>query len=1019
MGSGQQRSTRAVRPAALLLAVAALWAAAGHVSAQQPVLDPVLRRVQEPAVEAALAALGAIPTDVAAADLPLVGTIGIDRDDAGRARIGLLLEMSSPAAIDALVALGAEIGAVVGTIISARVPLDRLPDLETLPLARVHAARMLRVDHDSSMSSIGMPAVRERNGEQWTGATGAGVIVGIVDSGIDLLHADFHTPDGASRVLGVWDHTLSGSAPAPFDYGHYCPADAIQQVVETRTGSACPVTDPNGHGTHVAGTAAGDGSAGSEPWRYTGVAPNAGLLVVKAGNVSFPEDRVVDALVWLRDRGRELGRPVIVNLSFGHQFGPHDGTSLFEQVIDELAGPGFLIVTAAGNSGANRTAGETAPASYIHARVTPAAQRTDTLAIQVPAYSPYAGACNNFIWLSLWYGPTDRLVVTVVRPNGTQVAGAPSGITVDDDDAGRVVITNAFGPQRSHTAEAFIEIDGCGSGGPPAAGTWRILLRPDATATTGAPADLYMHTVFLGPQGTARGTTGFDNRYVVATPGTARRSITVGAFATRACWPTRDGQVCFTEREESGDLARFSSGGPSRDGRLKPEITAPGMAVVSALSRNASAPAARVVPGGAHWSLEGTSMAAPHVTGAIALLLEQRPALGPEDVLDILERSAAADAFTLRSYDPTGGGPSAWWGHGKLDVPAALATVTGDGIIASLIVTPAVDTLPRNGYTHVTAHARDAAGQPVYGDIQWVSLDPVTATVDPQGNVYGARLGTARIVASSGMRTDTALVTVAEPAVLVVHGAPTDTTTAANIIEGEYLPLLGLRLEARGPEAVRLRRLVFHVTGADPDARLALFNDANGNGRVDEEDHRIQRTFRMRLTDEGRDIEFTPDTVIVQRNATRQLLLAAEFSGAPTHATAFTARLLPDQLRTITLNSRTEDLVSVPGAIIAATARTTVLDPGEAFALSENPVRSDAVIFNFAASPSTAAVYTVTGSLVTDLRRRLTGLSLTWDLTNDDGRRIVPGVYLLVFRVGDAMVREKLFVLSPRTGGGS
>ena len=139
----------------------------------------------------------------------------------------------------------------------------------------------------------------------------------------------------------------------------------------------------------------------------------------------------------------------------------------------------------------------------------------------------------------------------------------------------------------------------------------RVQVSAPATAT-GQPYDLWLTDGSIPAAGDA----GFDNGYVVARPGTARRAITVGAFVTRLCWPARTGAtMCYTHREPLGDIAAFSAGGPTRDGRLKPEIAAPGKAIVSALSRDGGSVADRVVPDGVHWALEGTSMAAPHEIG--------------------------------------------------------------------------------------------------------------------------------------------------------------------------------------------------------------------------------------------------------------------------------------------------------------------------------------------------------------------------------------------------------------------
>lgn len=988
---------------------------AGPVSGQQAALDPVLRRLIEPEVRESIRLFGAVRPDAPPAEQPLGGAIVLDVDAAGRTRVGVLLELRSADALDALRALGAEIGSVIGSIATARIPLDVLPLLEDLQLLRVQAARTMWAQHDSSMSAIGVNAVRQHHAGTWTGSTGAGVIVGIIDSGIDLLHPDFHDAQGGSRVIGAWDQTVGGAPPPHFEYGYYCDAAAIAQVIASGMNAACPITDDAGHGTHVAGTAAGNGAAGGTQRPYAGVAPNADLLVVRAGTVSFGEDRVVDALLWLRDRGRALGRSVVANLSFGHHYGPHDGSALLEQVIDQLSAPGFLIVVAAGNSGVNDNVGGTAQPRYTHARLRPQPQRTDTLAFQVSGYSGSINGCNNFAWMSLWYDRGDELAVTVVRPNGTQVRTAAGHTGIGEDAHGRVIISNGSGLQRAHVAEAFIEIDGCGPSGSPAPGTWLVLVDAESGSVSGAPADFYIHTVRLGASGAISGTTGFDNSYVVGFPAAARRAITVGAFATRSCWPTPITETCYQSAEQTGDLARFSSGGPTRDGRLKPEITAPGIAVVSALSRTAAAQPDRVVAGGQYWALEGTSMATPHVTGALALLLQHRPSLSPEDVQDILSRAGRQDAFTNRTYGTPGMSPSAWWGYGKLDVPALLAEVLGGGTVVSVSIGPRADTLPRNGFAQLEATTLDAAGQTAYANVVWTTLDPGTAVVDAQGRVFGTGLGSARIVAVADVHADTALVIVVEPAVLAVSGAQASAPT--NIREGESMPLLSVQLEAQGPEAVLVRRIAFEVTGDIPDVHLVLVNDANGNGRADDDEAVIHRTGRLNLSGTPRTVEMRLDTVAVERNGTRSLLLAAEYVTLPQHGSSFSASLLVDQMRTITLNSREEDRIRLDSPVIAAATSSTVLFEGEAFALSENPVRSGTVIFNFASVPTVAAVYTVTGARVADLSRRIGGLAYTWDLTNDDGRPVVPGIYLLVFQVGGDVVRRKLMVLTPAGGG--
>jgi subtilisin family serine protease len=1014
---GLQRAAvarRGLQRAALL--VVALTAAAVPAAAQEPVLDPVLRRLAEPVLQQSVAGLGALRRDLSATELPIAAALAIDTDAAGRARIGIIVELQSAAGLAALRALGAEIGSVAGAIVTARVPLDVVGDLAGLPVRRVQAARTLRTLHDTSMIAIGADQVRRREGGIWTGSTGAGVIVGIIDTGIDVRHPTFRNGDGSTRLLGLWDQLLIGMPPTGFSYGHHCTARAVQDVLDTSSPATCGSEDLSGHGTHVAGTAAGNGAGGSGSGRYAGVAPAADLLIVKAGNGSFSEDRVIDGLRWLRDRGRALGRPVVVNLSLGHQYSAHDGTSLFERVIDDLSAPGFLIVLAAGNDGANDNRGAGTPPRLIHARTWPQSLRADTLELVVPTY-PGRSGCSNFVWLSLFYDPRDRVAITVRRPDGTSAVAPYQSSTEQSALQGRITLHNAVGAQLPGTAEASIAIDGCNTGGPgPEPGTWLIVLSAPAAAGAGA-ADLYLHTSLLGQQiGRAYGARGFDNSGVVGTPGTARRGITVGAFATRGCWTTASREECYALREETGDLAHFSSGGPTRDGRMKPEITAPGVGIISALSRTAQPPPTRVVDGGSYWVLEGTSMAAPHVTGALALLLQHRPALAPEDVIEIFSRSAVRDQFTSRTYGTPGAASTEWWGHGKLNMPAALSVLLSGGVVAAVHVSPALDSVPAGGVIQLRATTVDEAGRVVFGGVHWRSLEPDRATVDTQGRVSGRQLGSARIVVQSGVHEDTALVHVAAPATLtvtprsLVH-APVRTS------KDEVLPVLALRLRASGPERVQLQRMSFEVSGPGRLVRVLVIHDANANGLIDDGDHIIQQTGRITATAVPAVLEARIDSVLIGRNAERNVIIALEFGALPTHGGRFTLRIIPAQLHTRNDNSQEQDRVTFAGGVAAAAVELTLLAEDEAFALSENPVRSGSVIFNFAAVPTLATVHTVTGTRVADLMRRIDGVQFTWDLTNDAGQHVVPGVYLLIFRVNGELIREKLMVLRARGDG--
>jgi hypothetical protein len=472
----------------------------------------------------------------------------------------------------------------------------------------------------------------------------------------------------------------------------------------------------------------------------------------------------------------------------------------------------------------------------------------------------------------------------------------------------------------------------------PAAGTWTIRVTPAGTAS-GQPYDFWIYTATTVPIG---GTAGFDNRFVVGSPGNANRAVTVGAFVSRLCWPSiaTAGQICFVQREELGDIARFSSAGPTRDGRAKPEIAAPGLGVMSALSRDASTSTQRIGPDGLHSVREGTSMAAPHVVGAIAILLRAQPTLTPEDVKGLFAVSATADAFTTRVYSVAPGGAARdWWGFGKLDVRDALFAMS-DG-------------------------------------------------------------------------TESVLTLTAKPA------APAAATRGS---QGTRLLLLDLEFEVQGTEAVDVTAIGFDVAGDDAGARLVLVADANDDGRLDA-DETVVASAPVALTGSVQRVILTPGSLRAQPLARTPVLVAIELSGAAPNGTVFEASFLPAELHTRGVRSGSIDrLDSSISGVSSGPAAVTLLQPDEQLSFSANPVRENEVVFNFADAPGRAAVYSLTGRRVVDLCRRGldcgggTGATrVAWDLRNEEGTRVAPAVYLVIFEIGGQTFREKLMVLTPGT----
>jgi len=507
--------------------------------------------------------------------------------------------------------------------------------------------------------SPAMDLVRQQTGTDAAvakyGLTGAGVLVAILDRGIDWRHPDFIKPDGTTRIKYLLDMSQSGPDPcSPYDPPpvEYSEAD-INAALATQTD--LPTRDAVGHGTVTAGIAAGNGRAWADG-RFRGIAPEADLIIVKLTSEGAPahDDQPAEsffqgcihtALDWLDEKIVELGRPCVAIINSGLQWGPIDGTSLPSRKIDEVFGqrrPGRIYVSPSGDEGglANHAGGRFDDITGTSVRYRKAGSAATVLMLWYTGYTP--------AWVFL--GTDDGALVGPVPPGGYAYA---SGIWIEQFAPG-----TQFYEWNSTSGDyaVYIYIEGH-----PGGGTVHIQAAVQSTGRFDLyhPGSEYIR---------------FEDHRVggrLTDYASTRSALVVGAHVVRTEYDDIDGFHWYVDDEGlAGELWAYSSGGPTRDGRLPGiDLTAPGHNLFAAYGRDSYWATFRfnLVQGGGGWyGRQGaTSGSAPVVVGAVALMLQMDPALTMLRAREILRATATADAST-------GSVPNASWGWGKLNVLGAL-----------------------------------------------------------------------------------------------------------------------------------------------------------------------------------------------------------------------------------------------------------------------------------------------------------------------------------------------------------
>lgn len=401
---------------------------------------------------------------------------------------------------------------------------------------------------------------------------GKGVLVAILDSGIDYENNDFRNQDGTTRILKLWDQTIDGNPPNGYAIGTEYTREQIDEAVQTGNRQLVPSMDASGHGTAVAGVAAGNGR--NSEGVYRGVASESELLVVKLGNPrvgGFPRTtELMQALNYVIDVAVEANKPLAVNISNGNTYGSHDGTSLLERFVDDVSGYGKTVICiGSGNEGTT--------AGHVSGRLTEGETQEIQLAVQ-----------NNepTLNLQIWKSYVDEVDISLIAPSGMRAGPIQQLLGPQRFSLGETELLLYYGEPSPYSVKQEIYIEFLPRETYVNAGIWRMELIPrrivEGAYEMWLPSQsaLNVGTAFLNP----------SSELTLTIPSTASRAITVGAYDARLL-----------------SYANFSGRGERLN---KPDLVAPGVDIRTVGANNT------------YVEVSGTSFATPFVTGGAALLME-------------------------------------------------------------------------------------------------------------------------------------------------------------------------------------------------------------------------------------------------------------------------------------------------------------------------------------------------------------------------------------------------------------
>lgn len=598
-------------------------------------------------------------------------------DAIGNTYVNALIQVYPGFTETSLKALGVRIGTKAGNIWTAQIPQTKIKDF-----INVRGIKYIEMDQpaapqldsarkftkvDSVHGGFGLPQAYNGNN----------VVIGVIDAGFDYTHPTFYdTTFSAYRVKRVWEEKTVGTPPAAFGYGaeFQDSLSIVNKGYDIYTGS---------HGVHVAGIAAGSGLCGPSgiSSKYRGVAYKSDLVFVgiyptSAYWLNTGMADMLDGINYTFDYAASVGKPAVANLSWSCPLGPRDGNSLFSQACNNLVGPGKIFVLSGGNNGGKRI--------HIQKTFTSTDSALHTI-VSLPVINS-----KSINWVDVWGDTSKTYRLRFSTYFGTTRVDSSLKISLDNS-------VHQINLKTNTGDTCFITVSTVASefNSKP----HMLIQIYNRTATNKLMMSIYGQDGTVDAwQGLVDKTSGYygsfmkdaftftSNGDLIKQPGdmaSTENAIAVAAYTSKPAFKNVSGSTLTYTGYTKGAIANFSSVGPTADGRLKPEITGPGMALASSVNIVDST----YLSGGANYNTVvsqytsplnnktysyamagGTSMSGPAVSGIIALLLEVSPTLTPAQVKYLLKLSAITDSYT--GVIPPTGSPT--WGWGKVNAYKAV-----------------------------------------------------------------------------------------------------------------------------------------------------------------------------------------------------------------------------------------------------------------------------------------------------------------------------------------------------------